>query len=222
MPGFCRRPARLPWRDGFRRALPVTTGGAPLGRRLAVAIAASTAAAPGGTQSPVRLPRQRASVGGPLRRIAAVAFGLVVLAACTGPAVLEPSTIGVVAKVERLSGVVLRVTLDGGRSVEINTSGGANLEGGAEPREGTLLLLGETEDGVWFDVLAPDSDPPVTPCWTAAWYAKKVDGAIQFDNGLRLPTAPDFDGSLGTADGRFRNPTHRFCVNDRGVVTAYR
>jgi hypothetical protein len=161
------------------------------------------------------------SVGGTLPRIVAAAIGLlIVLDGCTGPLILEPHTVGVVAKVEPLSGVVLRVTLDGGRSVDIDTSGGANLEGGAEPANGTLLLLGETDDGVWFDVLFPDGDPPVTPCWTASWFARRFDGLMQFDNGVRLPIAPSFDGSLGTADGRFQG-RYRFCVNERGEVVAY-
>ena len=156
-------------------------------------------------------------------RAIVLTFGLlVVISACTRPPVLEPHTVGVVAEVERLSGVVLRVTLDGGRSVEIDTSGRANLEGGAEPKEGTLLLLGETEDGIWFDVLFPDSDSPVIPCWSATSFARRIDDAIQFTNGLRLPVAAGFDGSLGTADGRFVNPSHRFCFNERGEVTAYR
>lgn len=173
--------------------------------------------------SPARMrARTTPSVRQRLPRIMALAMGLsVLLGGCTGPPILEPHTVGVVAKVERLSGVVLRVTLDGDQSVDIDTSGGANLEGGAEPKEGTLLLLGETEDGIWFDVLFPDFDPPVTPCWTASWFARRIDGAIQFDNGLRLPTSPSFDGSFGTADGRFVNPNHRFCVNERGEVTAY-
>ncbi len=63
---------------------------------------------------------------------------------------------------------------------------------------------------------------PGDSLWTAHWFARQDDGAIQFQNGLRLSTAPGFDGSLGTADSRFVNPTHRFCVNERGQVTAYR
>jgi hypothetical protein len=144
-----------------------------------------------------------------------------ILGACAGPPVLEPHTVGVVAEVEPVTGNVLRVTLDDGRSLEIDTSGKANLEGGAEPQVGTLLLVGESDEGPWFDVLFPDSDPPVTPCWTAAWFAKEDNGAIKFDNGLRLRIGPGFDGSL-SADGRFTNPAHRFCVNERGEVTAYR
>lgn len=154
--------------------------------------------------------------------VAVVAVGLVtLLAACTTPPVLEPTTVGVVAEVDRDAGDVIVVTLDDGGSVRIEGVSRSNLEGGAEPKPGTLLLLGETGKGVWFDVLFPRSDPPVTPCWSASWFARQDDGAILFDNGLRLPTSPDFDGGL-SPDGRFTNPAHAFCVNERGVITAYR
>lgn len=177
----------------------------------------------GGRESPFRLSGQRTRfVGRPLRRIAALAAGLiVVLGACTGPPLLEPNIVGVVAEVDRDAGDVLVVRFEDGGSVRIEGVSRSRLEGGTEPGSGDLLLLGDTREGVWHVALTPDSDPPVSPCWTASWFAREDDGAILFDNGLRLPTSPDFDGSL-SPDGRFTNPAHRFCLNERGEVTAYR
>ena len=145
----------------------------------------------------------------PRRAMAASLAVTAIVTACTGPPVLEPQIVGVVANAEGQPGGALVVSLVDGSSVRIEMPGRTNLEGGAEPEPGTLLLFGKTNGEEWFDVLFPDSDPPVTPCWTASWFARQVDRVIQFDNGLRLPTAPGFDGSLGTSDGRFRNPTHR-------------
>jgi hypothetical protein len=156
-------------------------------------------------------------------RLAAVSLGLAaVFGACTGSPFLEPEIVGVVAETEPRPGGALDVTLVDGRSVRIDMPGQTNLDGGAEPKPGALLLVGTTDRGQMFEVLFPDSDPPVKPCWTAARWATRIDDVIQFDYGLRLPTAPGFDGSLGTADGRFANPSHRFCVNESGAITAYR
>jgi hypothetical protein len=158
-----------------------------------------------------------------LRRLSVIALGsAAALSACTGPSVLEPTTVGVVASAERRAGNYIQLTLDGGTSLEIDDKTALRLVGGSEPKPGDLLILGGPDDDIWYAALTRDSDPPVTPCWTAAWFGRAVDGAIQFDNGLRLPTVPDFDGSLATADGRFVDPSHRFCLNERGEVTAYR
>ena len=94
--------------------------------------------------------------------------------------------------------------------------------GGLEP--GTLWLSDAA--GAWYMTLRATSFAPLgsplepRDCFFIGSYGTRDDGQVQFDNGLRLPLAPDFDpGSV--MDGRFDHATAGFCVDEAGRLLFY-
>jgi hypothetical protein len=133
----------------------------------------------------------------------------------------NPSVVGVIESSENVTGV-WHYELENGESLDIDFDETATLprsSGGGDP--GTLLFYGEGGDA-WYMGLAPFDDGSYqidTPARDDGEY-------IVFENGLRLPKTPGFDGRGWPQDGRYDSPTSEccfapFCINERGEVTAY-
>lgn len=151
-----------------------------------------------------------------VKPICAIAILMVLATACaTQPRV--PDVVGVVVDVEELAGPPRRFTLEGGAFADLPFPGTDPLpgsEGGLD--RGTLLLAGEDSGGRWYMSLTRDGD-----CFLMDSYGSDAGDAIDFDNGLRLPKAEDFDPGIVT-DGRYdENPQGHFCVSEKGEVVSY-
>ena len=135
----------------------------------------------------------------------------------------DPSIAGVIADSERLDGLT-SVTFQDGSTLDIDFTESNGLEGssgGLEP--GTLLLTDAAGD--WYATLSATSMAPLSSreprdCFFLGTFGTRQDDYLNFDNGLRLPLAPDFDpGSV--MDDRFENPGGGFCVDETGKAMFY-
>jgi hypothetical protein len=131
-----------------------------------------------------------------------------------------PAVVGVIKSSENVTGV-WHYELENGQTVDIDFDETETLpdsRGGGDP--GTLLFYG-VGDEAWYMGLFPARDGSYT--YDAA--ATDDDTHIVFENGLRLPKVPGFDGRGWPQDGRYESPTQSgfapFCINTRGEVTAY-
>ena len=127
---------------------------------------------------------------------------------------------------------VLHVKLADGRTLALDdlaqldgqlSSAGdyAPLPDGAEPRSGDLVLVG-SKPSPWY--AAAHYNPPGwyirTPsgCYLLNGWATERADAVEFDDGLRLLKAADFDGRSSFGLGyRFDNG---ICLDSHGLVTA--
>lgn len=140
------------------------------------------------------------------------------------PMELTPSVVGVIASSENTTGV-WRYVLESGESVEIDFDQTSTLAGARGGGPGSLLFYGEEPDP-WHFTLEESAPDELPGCYW--WQAVGVDDDthIVFENGLRLPKAPDFDGQSWPQDGRYDLPVPGgdvapFCMNQRGEVAAY-
>lgn len=151
-----------------------------------------------------------------MKPICAAAILLVLLTACGTPT-RAPDIIGVVVDVTDLPGPLRRFAVEGGEFIDVDLDRAdllADSRGAQNP--GTLLLAGEDAGAQWYMSLEGDGD-----CFLMDSYGSDAGDAIDFDNGLRLPKAEDFDPGIVT-DGRYdKNPQGHFCVNDIGEVVSY-
>ena len=144
-------------------------------------------------------------------------------ASCTwGPH--DPSIAGVIADSERRDGVT-RVTFQDGTSLDLNFAQSEGLEGSSGGLEPGTLLLTETSGKNWYVTLdavtiAPLGSREPRDCFFMGTFGTREDGYIKFDNGLRLPLAPDFDPGSVT-DDRFDIPTAGFCADETGRLLFY-
>jgi hypothetical protein len=137
----------------------------------------------------------------------------------------NPSVGGVIKSNENVNGI-WHYELENGESLEIDFDEPITLLDdalGGDP--GALLFYGEDEDP-WYFVLeryAP-GDPPGNFRFETT--ATDDDTHVVFENGLRLPKAPGFDGRGWPQDGRYDSPAAEccfapFCIDQNGQVTAY-
>lgn len=153
--------------------------------------------------------------------IAVLVLALLVIRASLPPPDRNPSVVGVIESGENLTGV-WHYELENGQSVDIDFDQTETLDrssGGGDP--GTLLFYGDGADA-WYMGLFPLPDGSYR--FNAA--ARDDDTHIVFENGLRLPKAPGFDGRGWPQDGRYDlalgGPTFApFCINQNGQVTTY-
>jgi len=145
-----------------------------------------------------------------------------VIASCTlGPR--DPEVVGVIANSERRDDVTI-VTFEDGTTLDLDLSESEGLDGSAGGLEPGTLWISDAA-GAWYITLdatsfAPLGSPQPRDCFFIGSYGTRDDGQVQFDNGLRLPLAPDFDpGSV--MDGRFDHATAGFCVDEAGRLLFY-
>lgn len=133
----------------------------------------------------------------------------------------NPSVVGVIESRENVNGI-WHYELENGQTVGIDfdeTETLSDSRGGGDP--GTLLFYGDGDEA-WYMGLFPAHDGS----YTYSAIATDDDTHIVFENGLRLPKAPGFDGRGWPQDGRYDSPAAEccfapFCINERGEVTAY-
>jgi hypothetical protein len=134
----------------------------------------------------------------------------------TGKAVYVPEAAAIVRSAvltDASEGRDMSVRLSSGIEVTVDLNDTTRLRDRA-PDVGDLFFYGQREGERWF-LAIPGRDPT---CYIVEGYATDVGEAIEFDFGLRLPKAADFDpGSV--SGGRFANPAGpQFCVNAEGEV----
>jgi len=126
-----------------------------------------------------------------------------------------PSVAGVVEAEERLEGNVVRLTLDGGREIEIDLRHATRVADHPQPDPGYLILYGEATDGPWYVAIAGNPS-----CFLVHGRAIDHGEFMVFEFGLRVPKAEGYDP--GSASGpRYDSPRGAFCLNSDGSVTEY-
>lgn len=140
----------------------------------------------------------------------------------TTPPRITPTTIGVIASADVRSTQpnFLDLALSDGRTVNIDRNATRNLDGGADPDNGALLLLGDGPNGMWYEVLLP-STLHGEGCFGLGRPAREEQGRVVFDTGLVLALARDFDPGPLAVDGQFDWPGHEFCINEDGEAASY-
>ena len=135
----------------------------------------------------------------------------------------NPSVVGVIESSENVTGV-WHYELENGESLDIDFDGSVTtLDDAQGGGPGALLFYGEDEDPWYFTLREPRSRGED---YQLAVPAVDDDTHIIFENGLRLPKAPGFDGRGWPQDGRYDSPAAEccfapFCISERGEVTAY-
>lgn len=168
-----------------------------------------------------RQPARAWSIGGRLGLLG-IALGLS-LSGCFlfGPPVRSPSVAGVIQSAENVNGAWV-YQLEGGEIVEIDFDETETLPESTGGGAGAPLLYGDEGEAWYFTVREPHTTDRGHRFNAAA---RDAEEHIVFENGVRLPKAPEFDGHGWPQDGRYDSPTQSsfapFCINGLGQVTAY-
>ena len=160
---------------------------------------------------------------GRLATVLVVASLMLPLAGCKGwittnkPRV-SPTTVGVIAEARRAGLGSTNIVFTDGRTLMIPGKA-QNHDGGYSINVDALLLVGESPQGPWYEVIAP-SFSGEAGCFDRGGFARRDGDLLVFDDGLVLPLAPDFDPGL-YKDGRFDDARRQFCINERGEAISY-
>jgi hypothetical protein len=129
--------------------------------------------------------------------------------------VYTPTIVGVVESEEFIGVRSVQLTLDDGRTLQLDLDAATAVGNYPEPEPGYLLLYGEEADGPWY--VAVSGNPS---CFGIGARAIDEGDAIVFNFGLRVPKADNYDS--GSVSGtRYDNPRASFCLNQDGQVTEY-
>ena len=135
---------------------------------------------------------------------------------------LAPTTVGVVAGIDRLAGNAVDYHLSSGATVKVDFATARILLPDGGPSEGDLLLSGiEPAGRMWVAGLKPNDSADVPPgCYQLLDTGIGTDGFIDLSIGVRLPKAPEFDPGP-VSNERYDLERVTFCVNERGEVLSY-